>query len=90
MAHLDVSMGGRAAEELIFGPQKITTGAGGDFQGATQMALAMAAAWGMSGTKEYPRGIAAFDKKVSRKTVAECENEVRDLLQVNVECVTSC
>jgi len=40
--------GGRAAEELIFGPDKITTGAGNDIERATGMARRMVTQFGMS------------------------------------------
>ena len=40
--------GGRAAEELIFGPEKITTGAGNDIERATAMARRMVTQFGMS------------------------------------------
>ena len=43
-----VAMGGRAAEEIIFGQNKITSGASSDIQMATKYARAMVTEWGMS------------------------------------------
>jgi len=40
--------GGRIAEELIFGPEKVTTGASNDIQRATEMARNMVTKWGLS------------------------------------------
>ena len=34
---MDTLMGGRVAEELVFGPEKITTGASNDLKKATNM-----------------------------------------------------
>lgn len=43
-----VAMGGRVAEEIIFGADKITSGASSDIKYATAMAKSMVMQWGMS------------------------------------------
>lgn len=40
--------GGRLAEEIIFGPEKVTTGASNDIQRATEIARNMVTKWGLS------------------------------------------
>ena len=40
--------GGRIAEELIFGPESVTTGASNDIQRATELARNMVTRWGLS------------------------------------------
>jgi len=47
-ANLSVSMGGRVAEEIIFGHDKVSSGASSDIQYATDLAKNMVTKWGMS------------------------------------------
>ena len=47
-ANMIVAMGGRIAEEMVFGSEKITTGASSDIQQATSIARKMVTEWGMS------------------------------------------
>ncbi|WP_137154718.1 ATP-dependent zinc metalloprotease FtsH [Rhizobium sp. FKL33] len=48
IARLTMLFGGREAEIITFGPEKVTTGASGDIQMATGLARSMVMEWGMS------------------------------------------
>ena len=48
LSRLVITMGGRAAEEIKFGYDKVTSGASSDIAAATKLARAMVTEWGMS------------------------------------------
>ncbi|MBE3560522.1 MAG: ATP-dependent zinc metalloprotease FtsH [Ktedonobacteraceae bacterium] len=48
MTRIAVGLGGRVAEELTFGPERVTTGAENDLQVVTDLARRMVTRWGMS------------------------------------------
>ncbi|KAM6953395.1 ATP-dependent zinc metalloprotease YME1L1-like [Aplochiton taeniatus] len=83
LAQMDVSMGGRVAEELIFGHDHITTGASSDFDGATRIAKMMVTRFGMSNKL----GVMTYTdmSKQSPETQAAIEQEVRALLKDSYE-----
>uniref|UniRef100_A0A674E3C3 ATP-dependent zinc metalloprotease YME1L1 n=1 Tax=Salmo trutta TaxID=8032 RepID=A0A674E3C3_SALTR len=83
LAQMDVSMGGRVAEEIIFGNEFITTGASSDFDAATKIAKMMVTRFGMCerlGVMTY-----ADQTKQSPETQAAIEHEVRILLKDSYE-----
>uniref|UniRef100_A0A673X345 ATP-dependent zinc metalloprotease YME1L1 n=1 Tax=Salmo trutta TaxID=8032 RepID=A0A673X345_SALTR len=83
LAQIDVSMGGRVAEEIIFGNEFITTGASSDFDAATRIAKMMVTRFGMCerlGVMTY-----TDQTKQSPETQAAIEHEVRKLLKDSYE-----
>ena len=91
-ADLAVAMGGRIAEEMIFGPDKVTTGASSDISMATQMARRMVTEWGMSkalgpvmygeNTQEVFLGHSVSQhKSISEATAQLIDSEVRRIVE---------
>ncbi|KAL3156667.1 ATP-dependent zinc metalloprotease FTSH 4, mitochondrial [Trebouxia sp. C0009 RCD-2024] len=82
LAKLDVCMGGRVAEELIFGESNITTGASSDLEQATKLARNMVTKYGMS-EKVGNISIDYEDdgRSLSSETRSAVEEEVKRLVQ---------
>ena len=88
--------GGRIAEELIFGKDKVTTGASNDIERATQLARNMVTKWGLS-EKLGPLTYSEDDgevflghsvtqhKAVSDETAHVIDGEVRSIIDKNYE-----
>ncbi|XP_020318189.1 ATP-dependent zinc metalloprotease YME1L1 isoform X1 [Oncorhynchus kisutch] len=83
LAQMDVSMGGRVAEEIIFGKEFITTGASSDFDAATRIAKMMVTRFGMC----ERLGVMTYTDQTKRspETQAAIEHEVRKLLKDSYE-----
>jgi cell division protease FtsH len=90
-AELAMAMGGRVAEELIFGPDKVSNGAAGDIKMATNQARMMVTEWGMSdklgmiayadNSQEVFLGHAVTQSKnVSEATAREIDAEIRAII----------
>ncbi|SIN86121.1 membrane protease FtsH catalytic subunit [Sulfurivirga caldicuralii] len=85
--------GGRIAEELIFGPEKVTTGASNDIERATKLARNMVAKWGLSerlGPLLYEEeeqngflGSGGIVSYVSDETKELIDEEVRRIIDTN-------
>jgi len=91
LGRLSIAFGGRVAEELVFGQEKITTGAGSDIQFATNVARQMVTVYGMSekvgmmavGDKEQEIFLGReFSQKreISERTQRMVDEEVKRLL----------
>ncbi len=95
-SQLTVAMGGRVAEELVFGKENITSGASGDIQQATAMARAMVTRLGYSddlGTVMYGDNQEEVflgmsmgrQQNVSEATAQKIDAEVRRLVSQGYE-----
>jgi len=91
-ADLSVAMGGRIAEEIIFGKEKVTTGASSDIKQATDIARRMVTEWGMSdklgplrysGDQEevFLGHSVAQSKNMSDDTAALVDSETKRIVQ---------
>lgn len=80
MAQIDVCMGGKVAEELVYGPESVTTGASSDIQNATRIAYMMVTQAGMSDVLGNIDLNSQYSK-LSSETKQQIENEVRRLVE---------
>jgi cell division protease FtsH len=91
MSRMAVLAGGRIAEELIFGKDKITSGASSDIEQATRLARAMVTRWGYSdalGAVAYGENqeevflghSVARTQNVSEETARKIDSEVKRLV----------
>ncbi|KAJ7285838.1 ATP-dependent peptidase [Mycena rebaudengoi] len=78
LARIDVSMGGRVAEELIYGSENVTSGASSDIKSASATARAMVTHWGFS--KLGPVFYDPRDGNLSSRRKDEIEEEVTNLI----------
>ncbi len=90
-ADISVAMGGRIAEEIIFGHDKVTSGASSDIEMVTKMAKNMVTRWGMSdlmGPVAYQENeeevflgrSVARTQNVSEETAKKIDAEVRKIV----------
>jgi cell division protease FtsH len=91
-ANLAVAMGGRVAEEVIFGHDKVSSGASSDIQYATGLARDMVTRWGMS-DEMGPLQYAEADEEVflgysvnrqrnmSNETAQAIDKEIRRIVE---------
>ncbi len=84
-ADLIVAMGGRAAEEVVFGPKKITTGAASDIAHATNIVTKMVTEWGMSPAIGMVR-VARSGESLPR----EVEQEIRRIIDEMYAAAKAC
>jgi cell division protease FtsH len=91
-ANLAVAMGGRVAEEVIFGYDKVSSGASSDIQYATGLARDMVTKWGMSdkvGPVEYaqPEGetylgySSSQPARMSNATAQLIDDEIKSIVE---------
>ena len=90
IAHLAMAMGGRVAEEIVFGKENVTSGAAADIQQATKMARAMVTQLGFSpklGRMAYddPNADPFRGPKVAEETQRTIDSEINRLVEEGYE-----
>ncbi|MBR0840121.1 MULTISPECIES: ATP-dependent zinc metalloprotease FtsH [Bradyrhizobium] len=91
-SRLAIMMGGRVAEELIFGREKVTSGAASDIEQATRLARMMVTRWGLSeelGTVSYGENqdevflgmSVSRTQNASEATVQKIDSEIKRLVE---------
>ena len=78
LASIKVAMGGRIAEELIFGHDKVTTGASSDIQAATRIARYMIREGGLNGDLGFQNFKNEEEGYMSSKPYSEATSEKID------------
>ncbi len=91
LQQLIMAMGGRAAEEIIFGADRVSNGASGDIKMATDQTRRMVTEWGMSeklgmisygdnGQELFLGHSVTQHKNVSEATAREIDNEIKSII----------
>ncbi|RWA04774.1 hypothetical protein EKO27_g10330 [Xylaria grammica] len=81
LAQIDVALGGKLAEEIVYGPNKVTSGASSDLQAATRVAFGMVASLGMStklGNMEYGSRYETLSSETKALVEAEVQRTVNE------------
>lgn len=89
-ADIAVAMAGRVAEEIIFGKEKVTSGASSDIKMATRMAKAMVTDWGLS-DKVGPvyHGSASEDMYTNRNSSRDRSESTSELIDEEVKKIVT-
>jgi len=91
-----VSLGGRAAEEIIYGPENISTGASQDLKTVTNLAKKMVTSWGMSeklgnvtygtsGENVFMGRDFGHQRDFSEEIAKEIDNEIKRIVDMQYE-----
>ncbi|MBV8840075.1 MAG: cell division protein FtsH, partial [Alphaproteobacteria bacterium] len=91
-SRLAIMMGGRVAEELVFGKERVTSGASSDIEQATKLARMMVTRWGLSdelGTVAYGENqeevflgySVSRQQNISESTAQKIDAEIRRLVE---------